>query len=58
MTRGKRSAPANDPNYRWFNGRWWYWQKGGYLMWNGNAVGTARGADIKATYQRAFSYVE
>jgi hypothetical protein len=36
----KTAEPADgrhpsDPNYRYHNGRWWYWQNDAYLMWNG-----------------------
>ncbi len=32
----ERLRQETDPNYRWFNGRWWYWQNNGWLVWNGS----------------------
>jgi len=53
----------SDPNFRWHNGRWWYWQNGGYLMWNGsrwiNESERGRSYSYAPSYgtRRSYSYV-
>jgi hypothetical protein len=49
QTHQSHAARANDPNYRYYNGRWWYWQNGGYLMWNGTRW-------VPASERRTYSY--
>jgi hypothetical protein len=34
----KGAQAAKDPNYRWYNGQWWYWiaKDKNWLVWNGS----------------------
>ena len=51
-----------DTNYRFHNGRWWYWQNDQWLLWNGNRWLTTseRTAQRSNSVQpgRSFSYLQ
>jgi hypothetical protein len=46
---------AQDPNYRYHNGQWWYWmpQQKNWKVWNGSQWN-----DYRPGATRSFSYVE
>jgi hypothetical protein len=52
-----KAAPAKDPNYRFFNGQWWYWMPAqkNWMVWTGDKwVPFRRQASRGAV--RSFSY--
>ncbi len=51
----KTTQAAKDPNYRYYNGQWWYWmpQQKNWKVWNGNAW-----IDYQPGVTRSFSYTD
>lgn len=50
------AATNSDPNFRWHNGKWWYWMadRAGWLVWDGNQWQTPESMPRRAA--RSFSY--
>jgi hypothetical protein len=57
---GTKTAQATkDPNYRWYNGQWWYWiaKDKNWLVWNGSQWTKFDAAQANRGV-RSFSYQE
>jgi hypothetical protein len=58
-TKGTKAAQAaKDPNYRWFNGQWWYWmaKDKNWRVWNGSQWTKYDQAQANRGGVRSFSY--
>jgi hypothetical protein len=51
---------TKDPNYRWYNGQWWYWmpQQKHWMVWNGSQWTRYDQAQANRGGVRSFSYQE
>jgi len=49
---------AQDPNYRWHNGQWWYWmpQQKNWMVWNGSQWMPYAARAANRDVNRSFSY--
>ncbi len=50
------TTTTSDPNYRWHNGKWWYWmpEQQHWMVWNGDAW--QQHQPRARTQVRSFSY--
>lgn len=54
----KAAQATKDPNYRWYNGKWWYWmpKQKHWMVWNGNEWNKYDQAQANRGAVRSFSY--
>ncbi len=52
------SSTTTDPNFRWHNGQWWYWQapQQHWMVWNGSEWQVHQPQARRAT--RSYSYMQ